>query len=480
MTQIFLPILSAVLLILSSPGFDMWYLGFFGLLPLLFSLEDKKYYFLKVALFSLPYYYFSLFWINSSVSHFGGAPIFIGLLAVFGMALYMSAYIFIFFYLYKKTAKIVTISAVFVIIEMLRGKLFTGFAWLNLGLIPYKADIFTNIYSIFGEYGVSFIIVLFNLSLFKFIRTKKYKNIMPALFVLLLVVTSSFFIKNSEYSKIVKLSIIQPGYRQEDKWLPEKRDEIRQTVISLTKQALKNDSSIIVLPESVFPFFIQADNNTFNTINKFSYEKDILLGNIRYNDNLDYFNSAFLFSRGNFEYYDKIHLVPFGEYFPVKLITAPISKYFFGDAKDFSSGKSLKIFNSKGVKILPLICYESAFYEILFDAFKNDSPEIIAVLSNDSWFGNTTGRAQHLAIDIVRAKEFSRPVVRATQSGISACISEDGKIKGKIDNNIEGILTCDIKIINTRKSIFSQYGYLWFGIVSLFILIMNIKKFKNS
>jgi apolipoprotein N-acyltransferase len=171
-----------------------------------------------------------------------------------------------------------------------------------------------------------------------------------------------------------------------------------------------------------------------------------------------------------------MHLVPFGEYFPLKIITAPISRYFFGDAKDFSRGKVHKVFNSNNINILPLICYESAFYDIIFNAFKDKSPDMLVILSNDSWFGETLGRTQHFAIDIVRAKEFMRPVIRVTQSGISAYINEKGEIINKIGNNKQDIIEANVNIDSNKRSLFSKYGYLWLGIYALISLIFSVKR----
>jgi len=478
MILIFLPFLSAILLTLASPGLDLWILSFISFIPIFFSLEEKKYFFAKTLTFSITYYFFNLFWINSSVSHFGGAPLIVGILAILGLSFYMSIYLILYFYLHLKTDKIFISALLFVVIEILRSKIFTGFPWLNLGLLPYKSAFFTNIYSIFGEYGVSLIIILVNLSLYRALSQKNTRKLIPAGIIILLILVSNIIEPEIKYNKSLHLSVIQPAYKQEEKWLPVKREEIKNIVISMIEIASESKSDLIILSESVFPFFIQADNSTFNYITKTSLKKDILLGNIRYDEKLNYYNSAFFFSKGNYQYYDKIHLVPFGEYFPLKKITGPISRYFFGDAKDFSSGTTHKIFTSNGIKILPLICYESAFYNIIFNVFKDNSPDILAILSNDSWFGDTLGRNQHLAIDIVRAKEFMRPVIRVTQSGISTYINEKGQIINKIGNNKQGIMVVNVNIDSTKRSLFSKYGYLWLGIFALISLFFSVKRVK--
>lgn len=477
---ILFPLFSAFLLTLSSPGYDLWFLSFISFIPLLISIKDKKYFFLKVSLFSISYYFYNLIWLNSSVSHFGNAPLIVGLTVVFGMAVYMTFYLLLFFYLYLKTENILFQGLIFVIIEIIRGKIFTGFPWLNLGLNLYNADIFTNFYSIFGEYGVSFFIILVNLSIFQTIIMKKYKNLYLLGLLFILVITTNFFEKDAQSGKNIKVSIVQHGLKQEEKWLPEKKDEIVSDILNLTVESLTRDSELVVLPESLFPFFIQNDNDTFNTLLTFSHYKDILFGNVRYDMESNFYNSAFFFSNGKIYFYDKIHLVPFGEYFPLKTLTGFISRYFFGDAKDFSKGSELKIFYTRsGAKLLPLICYESGFYNLIQKGVHKFNPDLFVVITNDSWFGGNLGRMQHLAIDIVRAKEFYRPMVRATQSGISACIDEKGEIFKMLKIDEKGIIDCNFKL-TAKRSLFSKYSYLWLAIFSVVSLVVLVRKRYRS
>lgn len=475
---ILFPILSAFLLTLSSPGYDIWFLSFISFIPILVSLEDRNYFFLKISLFSISYYFYNLLWLNSSVSHFGNAPLVVGLMVVLGMAIYMTFYLLLFFYSYVKTKNTLIQGLIFVIIEIIRGKIFTGFPWLNLGLNLYSADFFTNFYSIFGEYGVSFFIIIVNLAIFQIVIKKNYKNfyILCSLPILLIII--NVLEKDHFKDQNINISIVQHGLRQEEKWLPEKREEIVEDILNLTFDAVTKESNLIVLPESLFPFFVQNDNVTFDTLKFLSEYKDILIGNIRYDEELNFYNSAFFFSNREVSFYDKIHLVPFGEYFPLKILTAPISRYFFGDAKDFTKGEKYKIFYTRdGIKLLPLICYESSFYSLIRKGVNKYDPDILVVISNDSWFGNTIGRMQHLAIDIVRAKEFHKPLIRATQSGISACIDEKGKILKKLGNDEKGIMNCNIKL-TYKKSLFSKYGYLWFALFSAVVVAFTRRKHR--
>lgn len=465
-----LPLLGAVIGWISSPGNGLGFFAFLIFVPLLFAIKDGKRVYLKTLLFSVPYYFYNFIWINTSVSRYGNAPLIVGLICVLGMSVYMSLYLVIFVRFSRNTNNIWILAGIFTGLEMLRGTLFTGFPWLNVGSLIYEYDWSTIIYKNLGEYGATFLLMLCNISIFQAVSQRRCRCAFPFILVMILVSAGILIKDEKSDGSQIKVSIVQPSYSQEEKWLPEKKEEIKADVINKTGEALATDSDIIFLSESVFPFFIQNDNASFNYFLESSKLKTIVFGNVRYDYDYRYYNSAFFFENGHFDYYDKIRLVPFGEYFPLKIITRPISRYFFGDADDFKMGKQSKIFETKnGIKILPVICYESAFFHLFENAFKLKIPDIIAVLSNDSWFGGKIGRMQHLALDAVRAKEFSKPVVRATQSGISACISGDGTVIKSMGIGETGVLNCSLTT-DSEITTFARYGYTWVYVYLLGIL----------
>lgn len=478
-----LPILSAIIGIATSPGNGAGFLAIILFVPLLLAIRDGRKIYFKTLLFGIPYYFYNLIWINSSVSHYGNAPMIVGLLCVLGISLYMSIYLLIYMKIQKYIKSSFALALTFMLLEMLRGVLFTGFPWLNLGGFLYDYKFATTIYKNIGEYGATFLVMLVNINIYRIITDKKYVYGLHIILMIIIVLVIAGFDESSSNSKKVRISVIQPKYSQEEKWLPDKKEDIKAEVLNIVGEALSKDNDIIVLSESVFPFFIQNDNATFNYFLSNSKHKSIILGNVRYDENYRYYNSAFFFENGKYDYYDKIKLVPFGEYFPLKFLTRPISRYFFGDADDFKQGSESKVFQTdKGVKILPVICYESAFYKLFRDGIKKKNPDIIAVLSNDSWFGGKIGRMQHLSIDIVRAKEFSKPVIRATQSGISACISKEGDILESMQINESGIMNCSLET-SGEITIFARYGYIWIYVclgAVIFIQIFNKAIYKPN
>jgi apolipoprotein N-acyltransferase len=128
-----------------------------------------------------------------------------------------------------------------------------------------------------------------------------------------------------------------------------------------------------------------------------------------------------------------------------------------------------------------MICYEGAFYKQLM-AQTAAGANMVAIISNDSWFGFSHGRYQHLAVDVMRASEFGRWIARCTQSGISAFIDQKGRIKSVMGVGEKGYLDYEMNLL-TKRTFFSLYGYTWLGVL-LFIslsvtLIKRIRKYNK-
>ncbi len=183
------------------------------------------------------------------------------------------------------------------------------------------------------------------------------------------------------------------------------------------------------------------------TCSRYSVKKvPVIAGGIRYYDEDEkriFHNSVFMFDRDTVSIYDKLHLVPFGEYFPFKSLFKPIEYYFFKGADDFTPGKEATLFVKDKFSAAPMLCYESMYSNLV----RNQAvlgADLLTVVTNDSWFGKTKGPYQHLATDVLRAVEFRKPVVRAAQSGISACIKPDGTITNSLPSEVKGYLDCEV------------------------------------
>lgn len=478
-TKIGLFLLSLCLLVLSTPGYNYYLLSYFALIPFFYainSLELRKAIFYTYVHFTF-FYMVTLSWIVITISDFGNAPKLVGIILLFLFSSYLALYWMIFVFVFKKGFNIVLISAIFTILEIIKSWFLTGFPWLNLGITQYNNPFISKLYSFIGELGVSFILVLINLSLFYFFTNKRAKYLYGILIFIFLVVFANIVpVNNKQKLSYFKIATIQPSYSQKDKWDPDKKEQLIDNVLKMYS-SLQNNYDLIVFPESVFPTFCNEDDWILNYLTSNKKSEGVIFGCLRYEgkEKIKYYNSVYFLKNNNYEYYDKIHLVPFGEYFPLKSIFKPIEYYFFQDAEDFSSGNEYKIFKlSQDVFIATPLCYESA-YSSLVRRFLDKGTNLLVFLSNDSWFGKSKGRYQHLAIDIIRSYEFNKSVVRATQSGISACINPLEKGVVTLGISKKGVLKCDLPIIDD-KTFFERVGYNYLIIIIILSLLYEIIK----
>jgi len=456
---------SALMLTLASPGFDMWFLAYIALVPaLVYSAKSERPGF-TLWLFGFIYYFINLRWIITSVSHFGNSPFFVGLSAAMGFAAMLALFWAVFGWVYaRKKGSSLLLAGILVCLEIIRGNILTGFPWLNLSHTQYTFLPVIQAADLGGEHLISLAVAYFNIALADFFITRNNRSIALASVFLAALLTYGFLAENRKYeSDDLSVRIIQPAYKQEDKWDRAKQDDIFLTVSEMLRKSEPEKFDLIMLPESVYPAFLDESFSGYLLMRIMSENTPLIAGGIRNassDGNIKYYNSVFMLNNDKTDIYDKRHLVPFGEYFPMKTLFKPIDYYFFKGAEDFSAGKDAKIFSAGKLNAAPLVCYESAYSSLVRPQVDNGA-NILTVATNDSWFGKTQGPSQHLAADVMRAVEFRRYVLRAAQSGISACLAANGDIEGSLKQGKKGYLDCEAKLIST-KTVFSSIGYTWF------------------
>jgi len=471
-----LAVISVFLLTISGPGFGYSQFVFIALVPVIYGVyKYKDKWFTISTTFSMLYNIITFYWVTETVNYFGDVNIAVRLILLIMLAGYLSVFWVVFFRILVRFKNIFIISIAFALIELIKGVLFTGFPWMNLGLncIGYRPLALNAAYV--GEIGISFIIILSNILIV--LAILGYRRYIIYFIGLVIISHLAYFSLEENRSRFEKIdvTIVQPSYNYLKKWDPDERSNVVGEVLQTTDGAMKKNSSLVVLPESSFPLYIQDDESIMSYFKSYSYFKGIIVGNIRYqkkDESVEVYNSNFYFNNGEVDYYDKIHLVPFGEYFPMKFITAPIQRYFFGGNSDFSEGKEVRIFQYNGKKIGNLICFEDAFYGLMIENVKKGA-EIVVVTTNDSWFGKSLGRYQHFAISIMRSIETGRGIIRSSQSGISACIAPYGKVTAIKMINEKGVLSCD-GYLNKNNTIFSIIGYWWLVFLLSIAIVIEI------
>ena len=358
--------------------------------------------------------------------------------------------------------KIFSISVIFFFFEILRSFVFGGFPWNLYSHIWSFNEQFLSVSSIIGIHGLSFIsiywIVLTSILYFK---NKIYSLISLILFPSLLFFTGSEKTKYLHEKKIV-VRIVQPNIPQEDKWEKKKIFENLNTLISLSNKDYKsNKPDLVVWPESALTFFVNENQSVLDYL-KQNLNKEIILisGGLRRqkaNNKTRIYNSLYVIRNGAIlNYYDKKKLVPFGEYMPLRKFIK-FKKLTDGNL-DFSKGsksafQEVMIKNNK-FNIQTNICYEGIF--TLRNKIKQ-TPNLIINITNDAWFGDTSGPSQHIAAYQSRITEIGVPAVRVANSGISAFFNAKGKIINKMDLNSRGYIQHEFNLA-LESSVFDKFG----------------------
>ena len=458
----------------------------FGIYLITLSSSLKKT-FLSGWCFGFGWFLFGLYWIGSA---FLVADTFHKLLMPFAIII-LPCLLAIFWGLACVLAKLLTKknhSSIFLTIvfltlfEYLRAKLFTGFPWLMPSIILSSNEYLIQIFSFIGTFAANLFILCFSILPFILILDFKKKYIIFSYILIpITILLFSSFIRF--YNKDIRktdnnfITLVQPNIEQRQKWRLETRNTNLKKLIQLSRQnslEFKDINRIIIWPETSFEGSIPNETNFLSKISKkvLKDQKAILVvGLLRIETNKLFNSLVFLNSNGNIIHqYDKIHLVPFGEYIPFRSNFPRIAKLL--SSKDFSSGNIKSNFTVKGFgEILTLICYEILFNDEVVARLSNDTNLLINI-TNDAWFGKTVGPYQHLALTKIKAVELGIPIARVANTGISALISPYGEEITKIPLYESGVKTVE-SIVSLEDTIYKNYGKIIFIVSILFLIIIN-------
>jgi len=505
--------LSGLMLTASFAPINLDWIAWISLIPLLMSLENKsRSEAFKIGLFTGLFHYLTLiYWIVTVLSHYGNISLILSLSALLLLSLYLSLYI-AFFALIVVNFKHNRLSSfwgagIWVALEYARSYIMTGLPWCLLGYSQYSRLPLIQISDIAGVYGISFVIVLVNFVIYNVVSlmiTKKglgyalgYKSELSGydhnqpnkkrkpdnkhIFQHVGIETIfTFFIlgfillygysnlkekaDNNSKGKELRAVVVQGNMDPSLKWDLDFQEETVSIYKKLSLESANFEPQIIIWPETALPYFFQDISHLSQEV--FEVAKitnaHILFGSPAYvkdKDNIFYYNRAYMISKNRiFDYYDKVHLVPFGEYVPLKKYI-PFVHRLVPAAGDFSTGKKVKPINSPGLKIGALICFEIIFPDISRKLAVTGA-ELLVNLTNDAWFGRTSAPYQHLSMAVFRCVENGLPMARAANTGLSAFILANGKIVDKSQLFVRKILQKEIKLTH-KKTFYSQLGNIF-------------------
>ena len=474
-------LLSAALLALSFPKIEWSFLAWFALVPFLIVLDGQRSWraFRRAYLCGFLFFAASLWWFVFVT--YPGAILLIAFLALyFGLF----GAIFVYFQRYKPIARIFVLSAAWVALEFTRAHLFTGFGWVMLGHSQYKNLWLIQIADTVGVYGVSFLVIMVNLLIFETWRARSWlrqANIAVAVLLSLVLIYGGWLTQQKENYPMIKVGIVQPNIPLAVDWDESQHPAIVAKTIQLTHQLQGQKLDLIVWPETSLPGVFSDSPFLADEVQSTAVDlkTPMLIGSVSKEQD-QYYNSAFLIGADGYVQgrYDKIHLVPFGEYLPLRPILGWINK--FVELDDFTSGKTYKIFSVNQQRFGVLICFEDTL-GYLRRNFAAQGAELFVNITNDAWFRDTQAPFLHLQAAVLGCVENHRSLVRAANTGVSALVDPWGRIIAMVSDEhgrktfIEGSAWGSLPI-NHEKTFYTKYGDVFTYLCFLCILVAVVMR----
>lgn len=385
------------------------------------------------------------------------------------------------------------VAAAWVVIEWTRTWLLGGFPWLPLAASQWTMLSMLQVASYTGAGGISFAVVMVNLGIAAYAHrlmlekvtglNKRSQEFLLALFTVLACFSlhvQQTFNRVHYAAPLARVAFVQPYIPQEVKWDPSRSPAILDALETTTLAAAATRPDLIVWPEAGTPWAVRGDDTMKEFVESLARraQAPLLLGSIAREgaggEAAAWFNGAFVVDaeRGlQADYYSKRHLVPFGEYVPLRPILGWIEK-FVPVGGDFTPGAEalpLTVATRHGtIRVAPLICYEDIYPGLARRSTLEDA-DVLVVQTNNGWFGEGGAATQHAAHSVLRAVENRRPVLRCGNGGWSGWIDEFGAIRATVKDEKGSIyfrgtqtvsITRDTRWIG-KMSFYSEYGE-WF------------------
>ena len=416
------------------------------------------------------------YWLYHSIHLVGQAPVWLALGLMLGLVAIMGAYSAAIGWVAARWAPragllrwLVVLPALWVLAEWVRGWFLSGFPWLALGYTQLDTPL-GGYAPVLGIYGVSLGVAVSAGALVALVLGGRRERAIAAL-AALAVWLAGAGLGAIEWTRpegaAVRVALVQGAVPQSMKWQPGQRERTMQLYADLTRPHLGTD--IVVWPESAVPALEEYVRPYLEGVSAAALRRGsaLIMGLIRRDPaSGSYFNSISGWNDGTErQWYDKRRLVPFGEFFPVpqgvrnwlRLMNLPYSDFRPGDERQAP-------LRAAGHLLAPTICYEDAYGSEQLRLVRGST--LLVNVTNDAWFGDSTAPHQHLDISRMRSLESGRPMLRATNDGVTALIAHDGTLLGTLAQFVPGVLTGEVQ---PRGGL---TPYLRFGNVPVLMLLV--------
>ncbi len=495
--------MSGLILTTAFPKLGLSVLAWFALVPLFFALRDvsPKSAFRIGMVAGLAHFLSLLYWVIYTMHHYGFLPWWLCFTLLLLLATYLSLYTGLFAMVLvrfcRKPAYLVLLAPVFwVALEYARGFMFSGFPW---GLVGYSQSHWLHVIQIadiFGVYGVSFVVVAVNAAVYVMVghvAGKKWQgqsmdrwllvqNVAICLILMVFVVsygTRRLDAVKAEMTEVKSygVALVQGNIEQAIKWHPAFQISTTKKYVDMTIAASEHDPKLVVWPETATPFYLGASPKLTRLVTDAAKKTGayLLVGSPRMQrtaDERNYYNSAYMVTpQGKIDQrYDKVHLVPFGEYVPLKRLLFFAGK-MVAQVGDFSAGEKGRTLNwiDEKTKIGVQICFEIIFPGLSRSLAKNGAG-VLVNLTNDAWFGKSAAAYQHFSMTVFRAVENRRSLVRCANTGISGFVDPTGRIAAQTALFEDAVVSERVPILADR-TIYTSIGDLMPQASLLFLCI---------
>ena len=504
---------------LAFPATQWSWLAWGALVPLVLSIRGKtpaKAFHMGLTM-GMVHFFSLIYWILPTLRTYGNLPILLALPVLILMVFYLALYPALFCLILSRNFSHESFSAslplkaslVWVALEFIRANVFTGFPWGLTGYSQYLNINLIQIADITGVYGISFLIVMVNTILAMAwnhlisnklpskIR-KKETTALAVWSVLLIFTITGVMIYGHERLITMEttmataqkrvVSVIQGNVPQSEKWDETYKAQTVSTYCELSLAAPPGQTrDLIIWPETALPFYYTWDEEMSHRVNHCIQESNawFIIGSPAFSflgeNDFQFFNRAYMLTPRAIvsEFYDKSHLVPFGEYVPFGDYLTFLDK-LTSQAGDFSPGTpDAKPLTFKKNHAGILLCFEIIFPELASTVVRNGA-DLLVTMTNDAWFGRTSAPLQHFSMAVFRAVENRRSVARAANTGISGFIDPRGKITGTTALFEKATLTQAVSCVNLM-SFYTKHGdlFAWLCLLATAVFAWPWKHFPG-
>ncbi|SEI01128.1 apolipoprotein N-acyltransferase [Rheinheimera pacifica] len=465
---------------LAFAPYTLWWLPLLSLALLVFLLQrapTAKQAALRGFSFGLGWFGVGISWVHVSIDQFGGLPLAgsLGLMAllVSYLALFPALASLLSYKLQRPAFTPLLFAACWTVAEWLRSWLFTGFPWLSMGYSQTSSGL-RDFAPLLGETGISFLLVFSAAALAQLFTPQRVLSRYSYAFIAgLLFLFSPQLVKFNGWQygeQQLSVALVQGNIKQDLRWAPEQEWPTMLKYMDMTRPNFQAD--LIIWPEAAIPRLEPVAQDFLDNLNRAAlYQNTAVISGIldyhsqteqawnnlivlgkRYTDSTD---GDYFYGHGN--RYSKHHLLPIGEFVPLESLLRKLAPIFDLPMSSFSRGSYVQpnlVANS--YHLLPAICFEIAF-PAQIAANMTDATQLLLTVSNDAWFGDSIGPHQHLQIAQMRALEFGRPLLRATNTGVTATVDASGNISAKAAQFTEAVLQDNIRLTNGQTP-YTRFG----------------------